>query len=724
MYAVEENWDNPNSTPVQSYHASNSKDPQTSHSHPGHQSQYNDRGRGGRGGRRGGRGGDSGSWSGHWRSNTRNSDQGGSRRDNRFGNSSGGSQNWRSSNNEGTGSKESDSGKPVIISVQSCDVGKIIGKGGSKIRELQDESGASIKILQASEEDYGETTNVQLMGSEEAMEKAKTLITELTEKFYNRGSGGYKSSNNNVETKKNEYIIEDSEGDFVIDWDKVNISHEEAQKERLSKCPKMIKDFYQEDPAVANMTKEEVAEFRKNNNNIVVSYVFKSGTEGIPNPIRTFEECFAPFPEILGEIRKAGFEKPSPIQCQAWPVLLKGHDLIGIAQTGTGKTLAFLLPALIHIDNQPIPRSERGGPNVLVMAPTRELALQIEKEVKKYSYRDIHCVCVYGGGNRSEQMNIVNKGVEIIIATPGRLNDLIQAGVVNVTSVSYLVLDEADRMLDLGFEPQIQKVLLDVRPDRQTVMTSATWPEGIRRLAQSYMSKPMQVFVGTLNLAAVHSVTQEIKIIDSDDKDRLLYEFLLGMAEDDKVIVFVGKKMKADHISSDLSLHGVTCQCIHGNRDQIDREQALHDLKKGYVRILIATDVASRGIDIEDVTHIFNYDFPRNIEEYVHRVGRTGRAGRTGIAISLVTREDWSQAKELIEILVEAGQEVPDELHKMAERHDAWVQRKHEEKELDRVDRGGRWSGGRGRGGGGGRGGRGEWSGGGGSWSRGRRDKY
>lgn len=281
----------------------------------------------------------------------------------------------------------------------------------------------------------------------------------------------------------------------------------------------MTKKFYTENSIVRNLTPSQVAEIRLSNNNISVKRVFSENVSAdIPNPVLSFDDCFADYPDLMEEIKKQGFQKPSPIQCQAWPVLLNGEDLIGIAQTGTGKTLAFLLPAMIHTELQSTPRSERTGPNVLVLAPTRELALQIEREVAKYSFRGMKAVCVYGGGDRNKQITQVEKGVEIIIATPGRLNDLVQAKVIDVSTITYLVLDEADRMLDLGFEPQIRKILLDIRPDRQTVMTSATWPAGVRRLAQSYMSNPIQVFVGSLNLAAVHSVQQIIEICAEEEK--------------------------------------------------------------------------------------------------------------------------------------------------------------------------------------------------------------
>ncbi|CAN8025743.1 unnamed protein product [Ixodes persulcatus] len=396
---------------------------------------------------------------------------------------------------------------------------------------------------------------------------------------------------------------------------------------------------------------------------------------------------------------------PCPLlQSQAWPLLLQGHDLIGIAQTGTGKTLAFLLPAMIHIDSQPVPREERTGPSCLVLAPTRELAQQIEREARKYHYRGIRCVCIYGGGNRREQIQTVNLGVEIVIATPGRLNDLVMNNIIDLKYVTFLILDEADRMLDMGFEPQIKKVLLDIRPDRQTVMTSATWPEGVRRLSQQYMSSPFQVFVGSLDLAAVHTVSQTIIICDESEKRSELLGFLETMQPDDKVIVFLDKKATVDYLSSDFILAGINCQSIHGDREQCDREQALEDLRDGTVKILIATDVAARGLDIKDITHIFNYDFPRNIEEYVHRVGRTGRAGRRGESITLVTRENWRQAKELIAILEEANQEVPQELYSMATRFEAWKKKRDEERPFgDRDRNGGGGGGGFRRGGGGNR---------------------
>ncbi|KAK0170962.1 hypothetical protein PV328_008738 [Microctonus aethiopoides] len=669
---------------------------------------------------------------------------------------------WTNSNRDYRGhDSRSDDGSykdndSLVIHVSQKHVGKIIGRGGCKIKELQSESGAKINIDKSG---YGDAA-ITLIGTVDAQHKAKDLIESLTddgnsnnyqsapssESRYDNYNTQQQSSYSSSSSRYDNYSRNSSEpahdnfqqsqaaalpsqpkneerdvldfGDF--DWTKANNDHQKFQKERWEKLKPLKKQFYNEDPAIAQMSDEQVAEIRHSKNKIECRRVFESDDESknkfvVPNPVLTFDQAFHDYPEILEEIRKQGFVEPSPIQCQAWPILLSGKDMIGIAQTGTGKTLAFLLPALIHIDGQFTPREARVGPNVLIMAPTRELALQIHREVQKYEYRGIKAVCIYGGGNRKEQIDCVGKGVNIVIATPGRLNDLVSADKLNVSEVSYLVLDEADRMLDMGFEPQIRKALIDVRPDRQTVMTSATWPQGVRRLAQSYMSDPIQIYVGSLDLAAVHTVRQTILFVDDEEKTATLRDFFHNMGEDDKVIVFFGKKSRVDDLASELALDGINAQSIHGGREQLDREQALEDLKTGDVKILLATDVASRGIDIEDVTHVFNYDFPRDIEEYVHRVGRTGRAGRSGESISLVTRSDWALAKELIAILEEASQEIPQELYDMAERYNGWKERKAQEKDMMRMDSGGRSGGGgghyggrggrRGRGGGRGRGG-------------------
>jgi hypothetical protein len=256
----------------------------------------------------------------------------------------------------------------------------------------------------------------------------------------NKGFGGFQAD------KANEVPEEVYE---PIDWDKINAEADEARKARWANCPLLLKDFYNEHPMTKAMTKEEIEKFRLDNNKIQVSKVFdpEADPDTMPKPITKFEYGFEAWPDLLNEIKRAGFDRPSPIQSQMWPILLKGEDCIGIAQTGTGKTLAFLLPALIHTDAQPHPRGikARGGPNVLVLAPTRELAIQIEKEVAKYQFRNIKAVCLYGGNDRRKQIEVVESGVEVIIATPGRLNDLVAANHIKIESITYLILDEADR---------------------------------------------------------------------------------------------------------------------------------------------------------------------------------------------------------------------------------------------------------------------------------------
>ncbi|XP_061214507.1 probable ATP-dependent RNA helicase DDX43 [Neopsephotus bourkii] len=477
---------------------------------------------------------------------------------------------------------------------------------------------------------------------------------------------------------------EDNPTQSVINWAYLRENRAKYEAMKWADLPPIEKNFYKESSKTASMSPEEVELWRKENNNIICDDLKEGEKRCIPNPVCKFEDVFEHYPDIMANIRKAGFQKPTPIQSQAWPIILQGLDLIGIAQTGTGKTLAYLMPGFIHLTSQPVSKDQRGGPGMLVLAPTRELALQVEAECLKYTYKGIKSICIYGGGDRKGQIDVVTKGVDIVIATPGRLNDLQMSNFINLKSITYLVLDEADRMLDMGFEPQIMKILIDVRPDRQTVMTSATWPDGVRRLAKSYLKNPMIVYVGTLDLTAVNTVEQRVVVIAEEEKRAFMQCFIESMKPQDKVIIFVGKKLTADDLASDLSLQGIPVQSLHGNREQWDREQALDDFKKGRVKILVATDVASRGLDVHDITHVFNFDFPRNIEEYVHRVGRTGRAGRTGKAITLVTKNNWRFASELIEILERADQVVPNELIAMAQRYKEFQIRKEIGKDIRR----------------------------------------
>ncbi|XP_052519663.1 probable ATP-dependent RNA helicase DDX53 [Budorcas taxicolor] len=545
-------------------------------------------------------------------------------------------------------------------------IGAVIGRGGSKIRDIQDSTSTKIQIIKG-----GPEAEVNIFGRKDMKAKAKVAIETLVKKQ----ERSY-SSECNVDSAASQAFAGKGWSRNVtaraaqprIDWDQVKAGVTEWKKRKWADLPPIKKNLYIESKATQSLSEAQVESWRKENFNIRCDDLTEGEKRPIPKPTCTFEDAFQQYPEIMQSIRRAGFQKPTPIQSQAWPIILQGIDLIGIAQTGTGKTLSYLMPGFIHIHSQPVSRKQRNGPGMLVLTPTRELALQVEAECSKYLYKGLKSVCIYGGGNRKGQIQDVTKGVDIIIATPGRLNDLQMNNLVNLRSITYLVLDEADKMLDLGFEHQIMKILLDVRPDRQTVMTTASWPDSTRRLAQSYLKQPMIVYVGTLDLVAVNTVKQNIIVTTEEEKRSLIQEFLQSLSPKDKVIVFVGRKLVADDLSSDLGIQGIPVQSLHGDREQSDRNQALEDFRSGRVKILIATDLASRGLDVTDVTHVYNYNFPRNIEEYVHRVGRTGRAGRTGESITLVTQDDWKIADELIKILQRANQIVPPNLRSMADR--------------------------------------------------------
>ncbi|NXX11048.1 DDX43 helicase, partial [Podargus strigoides] len=530
---------------------------------------------------------------------------------------------------------------PLCFHLDTALVGTLLGRGGTKIREIEDSSGSRIKVIKGTYD-----AEVKIFGNVDVQNKAKMLIDNAV-----TTSGQNYIREKTLDVTKPENNPKKS----VINWASLQENKAKYEAMKWADLPPIEKNFYKESSSTASMSQEEVALWRKENSNIICDDLKEGEKRCIPNPVCKFEDAFEEYPDIMANIRKVGFQKPTPIQSQAWPIVLQGIDLIGIAQTGTGKTLAYLMPGFIHLTSQPISKDQRGGPGMLVLAPTRELALQVEAECLKYTYKGIKSICIYGGGNRKGQIHMVTQGVDVVIATPGRLHDLQMNNFINLKSITYLA-NEADRMLDMGFQPQIMKILIDVRPDRQTVLTSATWPDSVRRLAKSYLKNPMIVYVGTLDLAAVNTVKQRVIVIAEEEKRAFMQHFVNSMKPKDKVIIFVGKKLTADDLASDFVLQGIPVQSLHGNREQWDREMALDDFKKSKVRILVATDLASRGLDVEDITHVFNFDFPRNIEEYVHRVGRTGRAGRTGEAVTLVTKNDWRVASELIEILERADQ--------------------------------------------------------------------
>jgi ATP-dependent RNA helicase RhlE len=339
-------------------------------------------------------------------------------------------------------------------------------------------------------------------------------------------------------------------------------------------------------------------------------------------------------PKLLGQLTKLGFKEPTPIQFKSIPVANKGLDVIGIAQTGTGKTLAFAIPIIQQI-------SREGGKG-LVMLPTRELAEQVEQEfIKLGSKFGLRTVVLIGGASMNRQITKLRARPHVIIATPGRLIDHIEQKNLSLKNVRYLVLDEADRMLDMGFEPQIRKVLVEVPRDRQTFLFSATMPDKIAKITRKYMSDPERIEVAPAGTAA-ESVKQEGYVVEKHDRLRLLVSLLSNTSG--KMLVFSRTKHGARKISVALRRSGYKAAEIHSDRSQAQRRQALEGFKSGKYQALIATDIASRGIDVSNIEFVINYDLPDQIEDYIHRIGRTGRAGKKGIAISFVAK---NQKEEL-----------------------------------------------------------------------------
>eukprot|EP00536_Pseudo-nitzschia_multiseries_P001156 jgi/Psemu1/234329/estExt_Genewise1.C_140146 len=415
-----------------------------------------------------------------------------------------------------------------------------------------------------------------------------------------------------------------------------------------------------EHPDVTKRSEQEAAEWRASKGIVVIG-------KDVPKPCMTFEE--ASMPEyILSEVLKCGFSSPTPIQSQGWPMALKGQNTVGVSATGSGKTLAFLLPAMIHINAQPYLKPGE-GPIVLVLAPTRELAVQIKEECDKFGKSsDIKNTVVYGGVPKSRQIRDLQSGIEIVIATPGRLIDHLDQGNTNLKRVTYLVLDEADRMLDMGFEPQLRKIVSQIRPDRQVLMWSATWPKEIQALARDYLDEYYQVTVGSLDLTGNKDVTQIIEVCQDPDKYRSLLRYLReNLTQKDRVLVFVETKKGCDMLTRSLRMDGFQARAMHGDKSQEERDWALREFKNCQSTLLVATDVAARGLDVDDIRMVVNFDMPSNMEDYVHRIGRTGRAGRKGTAVSFfVSEKNGRMAKDLLEILKRTSQNIPPELNSLA----------------------------------------------------------
>ena len=353
--------------------------------------------------------------------------------------------------------------------------------------------------------------------------------------------------------------------------------------------------------------------------------------------------------ELLDAVRDAGYTEPTPIQQQAIPLALRGRDLMGLAQTGTGKTAAFTLPILARLI---------GGPRrtrALIVTPTRELAAQVEESFRKYArHCEIEVVAVYGGVPIEPQTTKLRDGVDVVVATPGRLLDHLERQNVVLDDLEVLVLDEADRMLDMGFAPQINRIIAQVPPWRQTLLFSATMPPEVEALARKYLRKPVVVQVGRRSQAAT-TVTHAVYPVPRERKSALLAE-LLRAGNLDSVLVFTRTKHGADRVVRHLEREGISATAMHADKSQSQRMRALEDFRSGQVRVLVATDIAQRGLDISGITHVVNYDVPQQAEDYVHRIGRTGRAASSGDAFTFMAPDEIAMVRTIEHVI---GQPIP-----------------------------------------------------------------
>ncbi|KAJ2679619.1 ATP-dependent RNA helicase ded1 [Coemansia spiralis] len=400
----------------------------------------------------------------------------------------------------------------------------------------------------------------------------------------------------------------------------------------------------------------------------------------VPKPIISFDEADLE-PLLLENIKLSGYTVPTPVQKWSISFGRAGRDMMASAQTGSGKTGGFLFPILDELfsagpaeapaaDGRNPHRSRKAYPVALILSPTRELTSQIFDEARKFCYRSwVRPAVVYGGADIGQQLRQIERGCDLLVATPGRLVDMIERSRISLQNIRYLVLDEADRMLDMGFEPQIRRIVeqedMPGTMDRHTLMFSATFPRDIQMLARDFLKDYIFLSVGRVGSTS-KNIQQRIEYVEDEDKLSVLLDILPVSGSEGLTLVFVETKRMADRLSNDLYENNIAAAAIHGDRTQRERERALESFRTGRTPILVATAVAARGLDIPNVSHVVNYDLPSDIDEYVHRVGRTGRAGNTGVATSFFNRGNRNVVRELIDLLKESSQDVPEWLGSIA----------------------------------------------------------
>ncbi|ORY56363.1 P-loop containing nucleoside triphosphate hydrolase protein [Pseudomassariella vexata] len=419
---------------------------------------------------------------------------------------------------------------------------------------------------------------------------------------------------------------------------------------------------YEQTAALAAVPKSEIKSFLSKNL-IVISDPLSSTNV---RPITQF--AYLPTTTLTSKSPFKGFKEPTPIQAASWPFGLSSRDIVGVAETGSGKTIAFGLPLVEAVIKMPKAKGP-GRIRAVVVSPTRELAMQTNEQFTKLAnVVGLKVVCVYGGASKDAQRTLLRKA-DIIVATPGRLKDFLEEGEVKLDNAGFVVLDEADRMLDTGFEEDIKRIIGCCKPKdaRQTLMFTATWPQSVQALALTFMNDPVRIQIGgneSGDLQANLRISQTVEVVDPRGKEQRVLQLLKAQPKNERVLVFCLYKKEATRVETFLGQRGIKVVAIHGDLRQEQRTRSLEAFKDGSTPVLVATDVAARGLDIPEVKLVINVTFPLTIEDYVHRIGRTGRAGKTGVAITLFTEHDKAHSGELINILKAAGQPIPDELMK------------------------------------------------------------
>jgi ATP-dependent RNA helicase DDX23/PRP28 len=559
-----------------------------------------------------------------------------------------------------------ESSVPVVI--------KFVSKA-ERERQKRDEAQKQMEERKRMEQDFKNRKRELLkaaitgVSADTIMEEKKSSPSDLSaedlEMIKKRHLGGesivsYRTTNNKGAANFDyDLAAEDTAAGVEESYIAAPFSDQKDDMKRLAGSSSSITHWQQK--LTSEMTERDWKIFRED------FQIYVSGKE-IPVPFRSWSESRLPR-ALLDAVHRAGYTKPTPIQMQGIPIAMVPRDMVGISSTGSGKTAAFVLPMLFYIQQKPpITLATAGdGPYALVMAPSRELALQIEQEAQKFSAFCKVRVCSIVGGRSAEQQTLtLSQGVELIVATPGRLADSLDAKQTVLNQCFFVVLDEADKMIDMSMEPFIGRILEAIPPNRVTQMFSATMPPAVERLTRKYLSNPITVTVGDFaGGAAKTDIQQRLEFVSTEaEKRKRLYDVV--QETEAPIIVFVNSKRSADQVGTQLDNAGYRVMVLHSGKMQQKREDAIAQFKSGSAEILVATDVAGRGIDVPDVKHVINFDMSTNIEDYTHRIGRTGRAGKSGLATSFILPYDEEVLPELKKFLKAAKQFIPEQLERVS----------------------------------------------------------